>query len=435
MQADLKTFAAVGVHGACVVTAITAQNTREVRTILEISPKVVKDQIRAILGDLKAGAVKIGMLYSEGAIRVVAQELEGRDFPIVVDPILVSKCGVPLLKPIAIPLFKDLIVPLGTVITPNIHEAEALTGISVKGVEEATEAAEFLAEMGAKSVVVKGGHLPSPEEIITDVFYVDGKVELLKHERIETKTTHGTGCCFSSAIAAELAKGAGIADAVKTAEEFITKAIRFGLPIGRGYGPANPVAGVRRDAERYRVLSNVREAVEILESHPEVADLVPEIQMNVAMAIPEPSTIEDVVAIPGRIVRVGKRVKASSCPAFGGSRHVASAILAVMEFDPTMRAAMDIRFSEPILRCCRGLGFKIAHYNRKREPEPIRAVEGASTPWAVRRAIVKCGKLVPDVIHLTEALGKEAVILVLGKDAVDVAKMAVRIAEELGKVS
>ncbi|HID91238.1 TPA: hydroxymethylpyrimidine/phosphomethylpyrimidine kinase, partial [Candidatus Bathyarchaeota archaeon] len=157
IQADLKAFAALGVHGACVVTAITAQSTAGIDDITGVSPGMVRDQIRAVLRDLRVDAVKVGMLYSDGTVEVVAQEIKGHRFPVIVDPVLVAGCGVPLLMPEALAPFKELMVPLATVITPNVYEAEALTGIAVREPSDAVKAAEALTGLGAGSVVVKGG--------------------------------------------------------------------------------------------------------------------------------------------------------------------------------------------------------------------------------------------------------------------------------------
>lgn len=426
IQADLKTFAALGVHGASVITAITSQSTKGISSVLEVKPSMVRSQMRSVLDDLRIDAIKIGMLYSEGIVRVVAEELGKLDIPVVVDPVLTAKCGTPLLRPSALPLFKRLIVPLATVITPNIYEVRVLTGTTVKKIEDAVKASEVLSELGAKSVVVKGGHLPTKDEV-TDLLYVDGETTFFKHKRIKTSATHGTGCCFSSAIAAGLAKGKSIKEAVKSAEDFIIEAIRFGLSVGHGYGLVNPSG----NPERRKVLKDMSKAVETLEDHPEVADLVPEVQMNIAMAIPQARSIDDVVAIPGRIVRIFNRVKASSHPTFGGSRHVARALLTAMRYDRSMMAAMNIRYSKTILDVCGQLGFSRSFCDRKREPKKVREVEGASTSWAVEEAIKAFGGNVPDVIHLTETVGKESIILVFGRSSTDVVTKVLKIAGRL----
>jgi hydroxymethylpyrimidine/phosphomethylpyrimidine kinase len=239
IQADLKTVSALGAFGMTAITALTAQNTTGVYGVLEIEPKFVVKQIEACVSDIGCDAVKTGMLANAAITNAVAAAISGHKLgPLVVDPVMIAKSGAPLLKPDAVAVLKTKLLPLATVVTPNLHEARALTGREIKTLAQMKEAARAIREMGPENVVVKGGHL---ESIATDVLYDGREFTEFRAERINTKNTHGTGCIFASAIAANLAHQKTVRESVTTAKDFITAAIRSSLPIGKGYGPANPM--------------------------------------------------------------------------------------------------------------------------------------------------------------------------------------------------
>ena len=235
IQADLKTFAALGVYGTSVVTAVTAQNTVGVTSTHEIPVEMVAAQIEAVISDIGVDAVKTGMLSSRATIETVAREMNHfRVDRLVIDPVMVAKSGDRLLNEDAVEALRRSLLPTATVITPNISEAETLAGMTIASGEDARRAAERIVSMGAKSVVVKGGHLPGPA---VDLFYDGREFREFSAPRIETKNTHGTGCTFASAIAAELAKGTELVDAVAAAKEYVTEAIKRSFDLGQGHGP------------------------------------------------------------------------------------------------------------------------------------------------------------------------------------------------------
>ena len=238
IQADLKTFAAHGVYGMSVIVSVVAENTERVISIEDISPKVICDQIDAVFTDIEVDAVKVGMLSGIEQMHAVADKLaQYRPQHIVIDPVMVAKGGCALMQPEALETMKRDILPLADILTPNLPEAEALTGLSIRRDKDMQKAAQMMMEMGAKSVVIKGGHLTGEEA--ADVLF-DGKSFLtFVSPRIDTKNTHGTGCTFSSAIAANLANGMARAEAVKAAKRYITGAIAHALPIGHGHGPTH----------------------------------------------------------------------------------------------------------------------------------------------------------------------------------------------------
>jgi hydroxymethylpyrimidine/phosphomethylpyrimidine kinase len=238
IQADLKTFAALGVHGTSAVTAVTAQNTLGVSEYVELPLHVIRAQIDQVVGDLEPAAVKTGMLSSSEIIELVAAAVAELRLPnLVVDPVMVAKGGARLLREDAVATLRERLIPLAAVITPNLPEAEMLLGRRVESLAEREQAARDLLRLGCRAVVVKGGHA----EGAADAFY-DGRALLrLEAERVPTGNTHGSGCTFSAAIAAELARGAGLVEAVREAKTFITGAIRHSLEVGHGHGPVNPM--------------------------------------------------------------------------------------------------------------------------------------------------------------------------------------------------
>lgn len=237
IQADLKTFSALGVYGTTVITAITAQNTLGVQAVEVVAPEMVRKQLEAVLADMGADAVKIGMLGSAGNIGIIAGMLrhyQARN--IVLDPVLASTSGVSLLPREALHDLVETLLPVAHLVTPNLSEAELLTGTPVAGVADMKRAAIKLHQMGSGMVLLKGGHLTGAP---VDVFYNGADFHLLEGERIATANTHGTGCTLSSAIAACLAKGLDPLSAVRAAKEYISAAIRHSLKIGKGQGPVH----------------------------------------------------------------------------------------------------------------------------------------------------------------------------------------------------
>ena len=240
IQADLKTFAALGVHGTSAITAITSQNTVTVTRILELPVEMIRAQIDAVVEDLAPAAAKTGMLSSPEIIECVAEALrDHRLTQLVVDPVMVAKGGAKLLHDDAVDALRRRLLPLAAVVTPNVPEAEVLLGRPIATFDEQRRAARDLLKLGARAVVVKGGHSSGAESV--DVF-ADGQRELsLPARRLDTANTHGSGCVFSAAITAELAKGAGLREAVAAAKAFISGAIEASLEIGHGHGPVNPM--------------------------------------------------------------------------------------------------------------------------------------------------------------------------------------------------
>lgn len=239
IQADIKTVTALAGYASTAITALTVQDTRDVYAVHEVPADIVRQQIDVVLADIGADCVKTGMLHRREVIETVADALadNAADIPLVADPVMVAKGGARLLDPSTIEVLKERLVARATVLTPNIPEAEVLTGITIRNVDEMVEAAHALVALGPRAVLVKGGHLTG--DTLSDVLLCDGEIEVLSGPRIETRHTHGTGCTMASAIATGIAQRRGIPASVRMARDYVTTAIRTAPGIGSGHGPLN----------------------------------------------------------------------------------------------------------------------------------------------------------------------------------------------------
>ncbi|WP_102693611.1 bifunctional hydroxymethylpyrimidine kinase/phosphomethylpyrimidine kinase [Rummeliibacillus pycnus] len=241
IQADLKTFQELGVFGTSAITALTAQNTLGVEGIFPSTAEFVQQQIEAVLRDLPVKAAKTGMLFSAEIIETVAQSLKDKEIQLVIDPVMIAKGGASLLQLEAVKALKSSLLPLATVLTPNIPEAEVISGMTIKTTADIDKAANIILDMGVACVVMKGGHLEG-EEAIDTVYFKNGTSFSMQTKRIQTQQTHGTGCTFSSAITAFLGKGSDLRAAIIEAKKYVQLAIQNPLNIGHGHGPTNHFA-------------------------------------------------------------------------------------------------------------------------------------------------------------------------------------------------
>lgn len=246
IQADLKTFSALGTYGMSVITAVTVQNTQGVFGCQDITPDIIRGQIDAIFTDIEVSAVKVGMVSQIETIHAIADKLEEYHVKnLVIDPVMISKSGFDLMQPDAKETLIKRLIPLADVLTPNLPEAEVITGMKIDDLASMEAAAKMIHQMGAKNVLMKGGHLADDA---TDLLYDGEKCTLFHSQRFATKNTHGTGCTLSSAIAANLAKGKTIEEAVQNAKDYITVGIAHSLDIGKGVGPTHHFYGLYEKA-------------------------------------------------------------------------------------------------------------------------------------------------------------------------------------------
>ncbi|KUO86306.1 MAG: hydroxymethylpyrimidine/phosphomethylpyrimidine kinase [Caldivirga sp. MG_3] len=288
ITADLKTFHVMGVYGMVALTAVTAQNTMGVRAVQEVDPSIVEAQIDAVAEDIGVDAAKTGMLSSSSIMDAVAHAVKKWGFPLIVDPVMYAKSGDPLMRPEAMETLKRVIIPLAKVVTPNAPEAEHLSGVKIRNLDDAREAARRIAEeLHPEIVIVKGGHIGGPESVDLVYFRDTGEFRELRAPRINTRNTHGTGCSFSAAITAGLAKGMNAWDAIRQAKELITMAIQYSLPLGHGHGPVNPMSWIEVKAYTYDALNDLGMVLSSIAGKVhELAD--PQDNGGIAVALPQP---------------------------------------------------------------------------------------------------------------------------------------------------
>lgn len=426
IQADLKTFAALEVHGLSAITSVTAQNTRGVNEVSDLEAEFVGEQIDTIMKDFDVEWAKTGMLSNTDIIDMIIEEAEEYDLNLVVDPVMVAASGASLLQKNALPALKDLI-GRAMVVTPNIEEAKKLADMKIEDTDQMREAAEKIARLGPENILIKGGHLD--ESKIHNILLQKNEFVEFETERVPVSDVHGTGCTFSAAITAELAKGSDLPSSVKKAGDFMVSAIERRLSLGGGNEIVNPMS---RDWKL--ATGEGEEAIEVQKAAKRLVDLsgferlIPEVGTNIAMAPMDGQRREDVVGLTGRIVKVDGKPYLAGYPAPGGSEHVAKIVLTAMKHDPQYRAAMNIKFSEKILEKCRDLGLDFVSFNREEEPSDV----DSTMEWGTERAM-EAHVNIPDAIYDEGAVGKESMIRLLGKKATDLSEKVVSITKELEK--
>lgn len=409
IQGDIKTFMSFGVYGLSVVTALTSQNSARFFKAEPASPESIRSQIRSVISGFKVGAIKIGMVYDRRSIEVIHGELKKTRVPVVLDPVFKSSTGGTLLKESAFSHFKGLLIPLSYVITPNVPEAERISGIRIRSMQDVKDAALKISEMGAKNVVIKGGHMEGSE--VTDVLLSKGRFHHFSQRRI-SRESHGGGCLFSATLCVNLAKGISLEESIRLAQvesrESIKRASKAGagLPISTHKG-SDPI-----EKALYRAIGRFLE-IDGVYKH------IPEVQTNFVYAKPRPSDISDILGIEGRIVRTGTTVTVAGGIRYGGSRHVGAAVLEVSKKFPGIRSAINIRYDRATLNRAVRNGLRISRYSRSLEPKKIRRLEGATIPWGIRTAVSSL-KAPPDLVYHTGGSGKEPMILLFGKNPDDV---------------
>ncbi|TFG56495.1 MAG: bifunctional hydroxymethylpyrimidine kinase/phosphomethylpyrimidine kinase, partial [Methanomassiliicoccus sp.] len=378
IEADIKAIASMGAHGAVALSAITAQNTVEVLDMFPLPPEQIISQINAVLEDVKPDAVKTGMLHSAGTVKAISPLLKELGVPLVIDPVLFAGVGTALhQEDLADALAKDLF-PIATVITPNKEEAEALSGMVITNGDSLDRVGRRLLKMGAEAVLLKGGHLDG--KMAVDTLYTKDEIYELASPRLD-REVHGAGCTLSSFIACGLASGLTTKEAVKEAKRRIYDSIAMAVPVGRGSLCINPTATLYKEAMRPAVQEAVRSGVRVIEDRMP-PQMVPEVGLTLAYALPYPQGYGEVCGVEGRLVRTGDRVCRVGEVRFGGSRHIARVVMAAQAFDPEARCAMNLRFSEENVKRLRRSGLVVASFDRAGEPEMVSSME-----WGTAEAI------------------------------------------------
>ena len=409
VQGDIKTFTALGVYGLSVVTALTSQNSSKFFKSEPVSPDLIKSQLRAVLSDFKVSAVKIGMVYDKKTITVIHSELKNLKVPIVLDPIFESTTGGLLLQENAFSDFKKILIPMSHIITPNVPEAEKITGIKIRTQSDAKKAALKINSMGAKNVVIKGGHLQ--DDRVTDLLLENKKFSLFSQKKLP-RDSHGGGCVFSAALCASLAKGKTISESVRLAQDTSFESIKGASRVGAGLV-------IARQKNTDQIEEELSSAISHFVSIKGIQELIPEVQTNFVYSKPRPRSISDVLGLEGRLVKTGSSVAVAGMLKYGGSRHVANAVLEVAKKFPATRSAVNIRYDRKIIQKAISKRFSVSHYDRMLESPGLKKKEGKTVSWGIKTAITNL-KSPPDIIYHTGDVGKEPMILLFGKTPKDV---------------
>lgn len=421
IQADLKAFASLGVHGCSALTCITAQNTTRITRIDAVPPESLRAQIEAVLEDMTPGGVKTGAIYSAENVEVITGILSGKGIPLIIDPVLVSTTGAKLARENFAAMLRKKLIPICALVTPNVSEAEALTGIKVTDIEQAAKAAEQLQSIGASGVLIKG--IPGEGTISDYLAMADGSTNILSSTKLPGEY-HGTGCILSALITGHIALGDDVCTAVIKSRGTVFGLIEKGAAPGKGIKILDPLGQILVEAEKGPVLDTLERMRAIIEKDLAVG-LLPEVGSNLGFAIPAPQSEADVAGYTGRIVREGKCPKVVGCARFGASKHIARIIVAANRQNALIRSAMNIKCNDGNLDACRRAGLSVSSFSREREPEGV-----SSMDWGTIEAIAAFGS-VPDAIWDAGGHGKEPMIRILGKNPDEVLEKLSRISRNL----
>ena len=403
IQSDIKTFENHGVYGLTVITAITSQNTKKISKILPISSDIIKSQLESVLNDFKIDAIKIGMLYDVSIIKAVHSMIKKQKCPIVVDPIIESTTKTILLKKSAIKDYKKMIIPLATIITPNKQEAKILSGTS-----SIQKAANVIQKLGAKNVIITGYN--ESKKNIEDFILEPKKDYILKGKKIEI-INHGSGCNYSASLASSLALKRSIHDAAQYAKEYVFQSIKNSEKLGKGISITH-----KKISEMQKELSNSIVDFQNIKSS---SKLIPECQTNFVFSKIKPKKINNVLGISGRLVKAGDKIIQAGELKYGGSQHVATAVIEVSKKFPEIRSAINVKYEPELIVKAKKKGMKVISYDRKKESKNSKQKENSSISWGISNYL-KSTK--PDIIFHKGDMGKEPMIIVFGTNPEQVVK-------------
>ncbi len=423
IQADLKTFAALGVHGTTVVTCITVQNTQRVEKIHKLPMDIIENQVSILAEDFKIDAVKTGMLYDSEIVSCISKKISQYNLKGVVDPVMIATSGDMLSEESFVDTIKKELIPKAYIVTPNIHEAYMLTGEKIETIDEMKKACKKIYEMGPKYVLIKGGHLDNTHA--HDVLFDGERFTVLSLPKIPDKKAHGSGCTLSALITGLLALGETPDFAVRKAKHILWNMIEQGYIPGGGSDVLNHSSGLVWEMpysfptnDHFTTWLDLKTSVDNLLSFlPK--KYIPEVGMNIGYALPNAKKLEQVCAINGRITKTQDRPRMCGGLAFGVSKHIAAIVLAAMTFDLDVRCAMNVRYSEENLEKCKKVDFTIGSFDRTKEPtKKISTME-----WGTKETITRLN-YIPDIIYDIGGIGKEPMIRILGRNPKEVVDKA-----------
>jgi len=402
IQSDLRIFSTDNVYWLTVITAITGQNTLKFGKVEPVSVNILKNQLQLVFSDFKIDGIKIGMVYDSQIIKTIYQQLKKSKIPIVVDPVIKSTTGGELLKKSAIKDYQKYIIPLATVITPNKYEAEILskTKINSKNIPEKT--AKVIQKMGAKNVSITG--IQANENKISDFIFEKSEKYVISGNKI-SKINHGSGGNYASAILFSLAKNKSIKESLRFAKQYTYDSIKNAKKIGKGIA----ITDINKKDSIERELS---ESIQKFTGIKNIYKNIPECQTNFVYSKKNPKSIKEILGISGRIVKAGKKVIVAGDLEYGGSKHVATALLTVNKKFPQIQSAINIKYQNTTISKIKKLKFIVSRYDRNQEPIDVKN-KGSTIEWGIKSAI-KNLKESPDVIFHIGGFGKEPMIIIFG---------------------
>ena len=403
IQSDIKTFLTLDVYGLTIITGVTGQNTTNFGMVEPVSKKILQDQWESIISDFKIDGIKIGMVYNSEIIKTLHQNLKKLKIPIIVDPVIKSTTGGMLIKKSAISDFKKFIIPLATIITPNRFEAEILTETKINSKNTPEKIAKMIQKMGAKNVVITGVVIKNKK--VSDFVLEKNKKYYVVDERI-SKINRGSGCIHSAAVLYSIVKNKNIKKSLEFAKKITLNSIKNSKKIGKGIEITNVD---KHDKLKIELLNSINEFTKIKK----IYQNIPECQTNFVYSKQKPKSINEILGISGRIVKAGEKVIIAGDLAYGGSKHVATALLSVNKKYSNIQSAINLKYKKETISKIKKLKLTTYDYDRNQEPKNVKN-KGSTIEWGMKNAI-KNSKNPPDIIYHKGDFGKEAMIIVFGE--------------------
>ena len=402
IQSDVKTFDSLNAYGLTAITAVTGQNTSKFGMIQPVSKKILKNQLDSIFSDFIIDGIKIGMVYNSEIIKTIYNTLKKLSVPILVDPVIKSTTGGILIQKSAVDDFKKYLIPIATVITPNKFEAEFLSKTKINSKNSLQKVGKIFQEMGTKGVVITGLELKKSH--ITD-FVMTENQDFIENKKVDV-INHGSGCNYSASMIFSLAQGKSILESAKFAQKFTFDSIRGAQKVGKGLA----ITHTKSDLRYFELNDAINKFIKLKN----ISQRIPECQTNFVFSKNSPKSIKDVLGISGRIVKTGNSVTRVGSLEYGGSKHVAAAILAVNKKFSHFRSAINLKLQKETITKLEKNGFTVKNYDRSKEPKLVKNKEGSSIKWGIT-SVLKDSKEPPDAIYHKGDFGKEPMIIIFGE--------------------
>ena len=401
IQSDIKVFSKLDIHCLTVITAITGQNTSNFGMIEPVSKNILENQLESIITDFKIDGIKIGMVYNSEIIKTLYHHLKKLKIPIVVDPVIKSTTGGMLIEKAAIIDFKKFIIPLATIITPNKFEAEILTKMKINSINTPEKIAKKIQRMGAKNIVITGIKIKNKK--ISDFVLEKNKKYYITDKEI-SKINRGSGCIHSASVLYSIVKNKNIKKALEFAKKNTFNSIKNSKKIGKGIAITN-----MEESNEMKLLNSINEFTKIKNIYKNI----PECQTNFVYSKQKPKSIKEILGISGRIVKSGEEVIVAGDLVYGGSKHVATALLTVNKKYSKIQSAINIKYKNDTISKIKKLKLTTYDYDRNHEPKNVKN-GGSTIEWGIKNAIKNSTKP-PDIIYHKGDFGKEPMIIVFAE--------------------